>query len=109
MSEETKTKVSRAEIKEQIESIKNATDTIALALEQMKECGAKKSLTLTLVTLQKKVAEFGAEPKERVKMSDEEKQLLKKFREGKITVTEKENDEVPGNVATETEHKKKRR
>ena len=105
-------KVSRTEIKEQIESIRNATETIALAIEQMKECTAKKSFGVTLIALQKKVEFFGAEPKERVKMTDEEKELLKKFREGKIEVTEKEVSEISSSNDSESSHesvKKKRK
>ena len=98
-TEATKQRVSRAAIAEQIESIRNATETIALAIDQMQACGAQKSFAITLDALQKKVEKYGAPMAERVKMSDEEKELLRKFREGKITVTEKtEDDEVPASV-----------
>ena len=115
----SETKVSRNEIKEQIESIKNATETIRIALEQMPECGIKKSFCLNYKALALKVEKYSTEPKQRVAMSDEEKELIRKFREGKITITENESD-IPalpsdddsntGNESvTEEPEKKKRR
>ena len=93
MEETTKTRVSREEIKEQLDSIKNATETIRLAVEQMKPCSARKDFCLTLKALEKKVAFYTAEPKERQKMTDEEKEMIKKFREGKIKFSEISTDD----------------
>lgn len=101
MTEETPKRVTREQIKEQVESIKQATATIREALNQMIGCSAKDSFLLTLEALEKKVEKYSSE-KQRVKLSDEEKEILKKFREGKIEIIEKpsvesEKNQVPPN------------
>ena len=73
--------VSREQIKEQIESIKNATETIRIAIEQMPDCGAKKSFGVTYQAMQKKVDKYSQERAERFHLSDEEKALILKHRE----------------------------
>ena len=99
-----KTRVSKEQIKEQMTSIKNATETIKEALGQMVDCGARKSLLITLDALEKKVEKYSGESKQRVKMTDEEKEVLRKFREGKIIITEKTDEtevsEVPADDNT---------
>ena len=83
-TEEKKTKVSASMIAEQIQSIKNATETIKVAIEQMPECGAKKSFTLSVENLEKKLSKFSKTVGE--KLTDEEKEVLRKFRAGEITL-----------------------
>ena len=83
-NEEKKTKVSASMIAEQIQSIKNATETIKVAVDQMPECSAKKRFGLSVVNLEKKIADYSKSVGE--KLSDDEKELLRKFRAGEITL-----------------------
>lgn len=84
-----KKKFSYNDYAEQITSIRNATETIAEAVKQMPDCTAKKAFGLSVENLEKKLARFG---QGREKLSDEEKELLKKFRAGKLEITEKEGE-----------------
>ena len=80
---------------EQIMSITNATETIKVAVEQMPECSAKKAFVLSIENLTKKLERFGKERAGREKLTDEEKEVLRKFRAGELSITpttEKENE-----------------
>lgn len=95
-------RVSRKQIAEQIMSIKNATETIKVALDQMADCGAKRSLTVTYDALNKKVEKYSQEPNERFHLSEEEKEYILQMRAQKQTNTEAEISEVSTNNDSES-------
>ena len=103
---EEKKRHSFKEYSEQISKIEQATDALNRAVQEMPICSARKTFELSIKNLYKKISKVTPEGK--TLMTDEEKELLKKFREGKITFTEaatspikeKEN-EVPSAEFTE--------
>ena len=81
--EHTRTRYTFKDYAEQITSIKNATETIRLAVDEMPDCTAKAAFELSVKNLDTKLNRFG---KESVKiiLSDEEKSILAAHREGKL-------------------------
>lgn len=84
----------------QVSKIEQATNAINAAVSEMPQCSARDKFELSVKNLYKKIQQVSGG---KVTMTDEEKELLQKFREGKITITEKtpaspiedEKDTVP--------------
>ena len=70
----------------QVLKIEQATNLINAAVQEMPLCSARKSFELSVKNLYKKIQKITPEGK--TIMTDEEKEMLQKFREGKITFTE---------------------
>lgn len=85
--QERKKKVSASEIAEQVKVIETATETIKKAVNEMPDCSAKEAFMLSVVNLEKKLSRF---TKVHEVLSDEEKEMLKKFRAGKAKFIEEE-------------------
>lgn len=70
----------------QVLKIEQATNLINVAVQEMPLCSARKSFELSVKNLYKKIQRITPEGKTII--TDEEKEMLQKFREGKITFTE---------------------
>jgi hypothetical protein len=93
METEKKTKVTYQMIESQMNNIREATNTIASEIASLPESSAKKSFSIILIALQKKLEQFGtphvvltAEEKEVVRKAKAD--ALQKFREEKNKVSE---------------------
>ena len=81
--EHTRTRYTFKDYAEQITSIKNATETIRLAVDEMPDCTAKAAFELSVKNLDTKLNRFGKESA-KIILSDEEKSILAAHREGKL-------------------------
>jgi len=90
-------RISKEKIKDEVTKITSLTEQIKTITESMPDCTAKKAYMNSVLNLEKKNEQFG---KEREKLSDEEKEVMKKalneFR------SQKKNDEVSTITTTET-------
>lgn len=79
-----KNKVSAKEMQPFIDELVEPVNKIRSIVERMPECTKSKSFTTSLLAFEKKIA--GGSISERIKLTDEEKEMLKKFREAKTQV-----------------------
>ena len=90
-------RISKEKIKDEVTKITSLTEQIKTITESMPDCTAKKAYMNSVLNLEKKNETFS---KEREKLSDEEKEVMKKalneFR------SQKKNDEVSTITTTET-------
>lgn len=68
-------RVSKEKIKDEVTKIISLTEQIKTITESMPDCTAKKAYTNSVLNLEKKNEQYG---KEREKLSDEEKEVMKK-------------------------------
>jgi hypothetical protein len=102
-AETKKQKVSSKQIAGQVKTIAESAEYISRAVAEMPDCGAKKSFTVTLEALNKKVEKYSRAVVVGEKLTDEEKEVLRKFRESKANGTETEISTLSANVVSETE------
>lgn len=67
-------RVSKEKIKDEVTKITSLTEQIKTITESMPDCTAKKAYTNSILNLEKKNEQYG---KEREKLSDEEKEVMK--------------------------------
>ena len=101
------TKVSRKEILPYVDRIKSIAEEFESILVEMPNCSAKKAFLNSSSNLNAKVTKYSSAG-ERFFLSEEEKELIRNHREGKIAPTETETNEVPTNFETDISMKKKK-
>lgn len=77
-------KISAKEMQPYIDELVEPVGKIRSIVEKMPECTKSKSFTTSLLAFEKKIS--GGSMVERIKLTDEEKEMLKKFREAKTEV-----------------------
>ena len=77
-------KVSAKEMQPYIDELVESVGKIRSVVERMPECTKSKSFMTSLLAFEKKI--LGGSMVERIKLTDEEKEMLKKFREAKTEV-----------------------